>query len=543
MISLWGEEFQIPNKDEEIIKKVKSPKKNVESKTVEQIVKSKSLDIADKLPTIYSEVNRILGIYKQNTQIIKTKDDFVKYIDAAISNGIIAIDTETNNSLDPLTCKLMGPCIYTPGQKNAYIPINHTDLDHNRYEWQLTEEDVKEQFSRLDNVTIIMHNGKFDYQVIKCTCDIALHIDWDTMIAARLLDENELAGLKTQYITKIDPSIEKYSIDHLFKVPYEYVDPDVFALYAATDSFMTYKLYLYQKEILEKDEYSKVYKLFKEVEMPISIISGEMELTGISLDIEYSKRLHNKYHQKLDDVNNRIEQEMNQYKDLVYRWRQTEDANYHPTNKAGKPTKSKSEQLKDPIELTSTTQLSIFLYDILKVPVVDKKNPRGTGTDILEILAENNNLCSLLIEQRTILKMLDAFIDTLPTLISPKDGRLHSHFNQLGTGTGRFSCTDPNLQQIPSHNKEIRMMFCGKPGYTLVGSDFSQQEPRLTTAMSGCKEWIEAYNQGKDLYATIGTGAFKNTYWENMEHHEDGSPNVEGKQRRSKCKALLLGRP
>ena len=68
-----------------------------------------------------------LGHYAQELQLIQTEEDLVKYIDKCIENGKIAIDTETNNSLDPLTCKLMGPCIYTPGQKNAYIPINHVD--------------------------------------------------------------------------------------------------------------------------------------------------------------------------------------------------------------------------------------------------------------------------------------------------------------------------------------------------------------------------------------------------------------------------------
>lgn len=357
----------------------------------------------------------------------------------------------------------MGPCIYTPGEKNAYIPINHTDLDGNRLDWQLTEEDVREQFSRLSNTTIIMHNGKFDYQVIKCTCGLALHIDWDTMISSRLLNENEKAGLKIQYISNIDPSIEKYDIEHLFNIEYKYVDPEVFALYAATDSFMTYKLYLLHKKMMEEPQNSRIYKLFKEVELPIVIISGEMELTGVCIDEEYSKRLHVKYHQKLEIIQNKINEEMKNYQDLITRWRTSAEANKKEINeKTGKEKKSKNEQLNDPVELTSPTQLAILLYDIMKMPVVDKKTPRGTGTEILEVMAKNNYLCELIIEQRTTLKLLDAFIDTLPTLLNPRDNRLHSHFNQLGTDTGRFSCTNPNLQQIPSRNKEVRMMFCAK---------------------------------------------------------------------------------
>lgn len=70
----------------------------------------------------------------------------------------------------------------------------------------------------------------------------------------------------------------------------------------------------------------------------------------------------------------------------------------------------------------------------------------------------------------------------------------------------------------------------------------SQQEPRLLAAYSGDEKWLGAYREGKDLYATLGTGVYRNDYWDNMEHHEDGTPNVEGKKRRKKMKTLLLGR-
>ena len=150
-----------------------------------------------------------------------------------------------------------------------------------------------------------MHNGKFDYQVIKCTTGKQLKVYWDTMIGTRILDENEKsAGLKQQYIAKIDPSIEKYSIDHLFEgVEYAVVDPEVFALYAATDAYMTYKLYEWQKKQFEKPGHERLYKLFLDVEMQVMEVAAEMELTGICIDSEYAQRLSKKYHDKLDALN------------------------------------------------------------------------------------------------------------------------------------------------------------------------------------------------------------------------------------------------
>lgn len=541
--SLWGEEFVVatpPQEAKKIIDKVSNPKRV--STTTEKAIKSKKLTLDERLAIIEENVLRILGKYKENTQVITTKQELVEYIDRAIINGEIAIDTETNNSLDPITCKIMGPCIYTPGMKNAYIPINHINrYTGERLGWQLTEEDVREQFARLTNTNIIMHNGKFDYQVIKCTCGIALKVYWDTLIGARILNEDELAGLKTQYIQKIDSSIQKYDIEHLFaNVEYAVVDPNLFALYAATDAFMTYRLYEWQKRQFETPDCARLYDLFMNVEMPVMEVAAEMELTGICIDKEYAHRLSLKYHKKLDAIDRQIEEELLKLAPTIREWRMTPDANYHPPGKkAGTVGKSKSEQLSDPVQVTSPTQLAILIYDVLKHPVVDKDSPRGTGEDILKKI--ELPLCRVILEKRGVEKLLGTYIDKLPDCVCEKDGKLHAHFNQVGTDTGRFSSSDPNLQNIPSHEKAIRMMFKAADGNVFVGSDFSQQEPRLLSHYSGDENMINAYKQGKDLYATIASGVYKMDYWDCMEKHEDGTPNPDGKKRRSSVKGLLLG--
>lgn len=547
-MSLWGDEFEVPSEKKEVkkvAKKVSSPKDpKVETR---KAMKSKTVSTFDKLQLIYEEVNRVLGGYTSNTKVITSKDELSQYIDEAIRNGIIAIDTETNNSLEPLTCLLMGACIYTPGQLSAYIPVHHTHPDTDiLIENQLTELDIKEQFERLSNTKILMHNGKFDYEVIKCTCNCVLNIYWDTEIAARILDENELAGLKKQYILHIDSTQEKYDIEHLFQgIPYAYVKPEIFALYAATDAYITYRLYEWQKEQFNKPGNEKLFDLFMNVEMPVVPVCAEMELYGIEIDKEYAKRLSNKYHKKVDEVNAKIDAELSKYSDKISAWRLTKEANYKERNskpnKTGEFTykKSKNEQLENPPQLNSPTQLAILLYDILGTPAQDKKSPRGTGEEILQKI--NLPICDLILEKRGLEKLIGTYIDKIPECVNSKDNRLHAHFNQLGAGTGRFSSSNPNLQNIPSHVKEIRLMFRASDGDVFVGADFSQQEPRLLSAYSNDDTMIDAYKQNKDLYATIAAGVYKNDYWDNMEHRQDGTPNPEGKKRRSNCKSLLLG--
>lgn len=464
MTNLWGQAFEVKNskdKTKQILSKTKQPKTITNSG--DKLLKSKKVSDKDKLTFVQKEVYRILGTYKENTVVIKSYDEFVEYIDAAICNGVIAVDTETNNSLDPISCKIMGLCLYTPGQKNAYIPINHVNIDtKERLTWQVTEEQIHEQLLKLNQIKIIMHNGKFDYEVIKCTCDVALHIDWDTMIGAKVLNELERAGLKQQYIEKIDPTIEKYSIENLFeKLPYEIVDPELFALYAATDAYMTYKLYEYQLNEFNKPENQGLWNLFSTIEMPVVPVVAEMELAGVCIDNEYSERLSKKYHKLYDDVQIQIDKELKKYATQIANWRLTPEAN-HKEIKNGKPQKSKNEQLENPVKWSSTTQLAILLYDILKQPVVDKNTPRGTGEEILNQI--DLPICKLILQSRGLLKLINTYIDKLPECVSPVDGRLHAHFNQFGADTGRFSSSDPNLQNIPSHNNEIRMMFTAAPG-------------------------------------------------------------------------------
>lgn len=436
--SLWGDDFSIKNTKEadlELLEKTKKPLKVVSS---EKSLKSKKTSIEDKLAIIREEVLRILGGYAENTVVIKTKQQLIDYIDKSIQNGIISVDTETDNSLDPITCKLMGPCIYTPGQKNAYIPINHINyVTGERLDWQLTEEDVAEQFKRLENTPIIFHNGKFDYEVIKCTTGVPLKIYWDTMIGARMLNENEKAGLKEQYIAKIDPSIEKYDIEHLFSgIEYAIVDPEIFALYAATDAFMTYKLYEWQLKQFNLPDNKRIFDVFKNVEIPVITVAAQMELDGVEIDKEYATRLSEKYHKKSEELDKLIEIELKKYDSVIAQWRLTPDANYHPPKKAGSGEgKSKAEQLDDPVSISSPTQLAILIYDVLQYKSVDKKMPRGTGEDILVKLNEKYQipLCDLILQKRGLEKLIGTYIDKLPECVSPKDGRLHAQFNQLGT--------------------------------------------------------------------------------------------------------------
>ena len=611
MEGLFGADFEINLESKSSVKKLVkklTKEKKTEEIDPEKLLKSKKLSIKERLAIIKDRVIKILGKQIDNTITIRSLDDFSAYIDKAIQNGRIDIDTETDNSTDPVTCQMMGLCLYTPGEKQAYIPINHVDIDTNELlPNQLTYADCKAQLQRvLDKKTyIVMHNGKFDYEVIKCTSDITVPPNWDTMIGARLIDENEFKNkgmsLKSIYVSKVDPSQEKYSIDSLFEnIPYKYIPPELFALYAATDSMMTDKVYLWEKPFFEGEENKRLKWLAENIEMPIVQVTAEMELRGVCIDQDFGEKLKLKYNGQLAQIDEKINAELEKMSDRIAEWKLSPAANeksktyvsakskmtkekmeqMYPLIDANgeryKETKPKVEQLEDPINLASPTQLAILFYDILGCQAVSKKAPRGTGEEELEELLKKYpklEICKLILERRGIVKLITTYIDVIPDLAKHwPDGRIRYRLSSMGTDTGRFASggdfkfldkdgnrvtlNSINSQNIPSHNPEVRMLFKAAPGYRIVGSDYSGQELRLAAYLSQDKTLLDAYAKDRDAYAMIASAMFDVPYEDCLEFYPEGTEieidgkkiicgkkthvNKAGKERRSVGKTCVL---
>ena len=416
---------------------------------------------------------------------------------------------------------------------------------------------MKEEFQRLidHNTFTIFHNGKFDYQVIKCTCGLELPINWDTMIGAKLLDENEFsAGLKQQYISKIDPDQEKYSIDHLFKdVEYADVDPDIFAYYAATDALMTDKVYLWENETFySKPENKRVKDLFFNIEMPILQVTAEIELKGVYIDQELGARLKQKYNKQLEDLDKEINKILDSIKPIITSWRLTPEANertkqyvpaktkmtkekieatYTNIDSNGnryKVGKSRSDQLPDEVNLSSPSQFAILLYDILECPIVDKKNPRATGEDEIKEIADRLKnkadkdlkatsafaLCNAILERRGLAKLITTYIDVIPDLAKHwPDGRIRYRLNSTGTDTGRFASggnfkfldenenpvvlNSINSQNLPSHGDGslIRLLFQGSTQNHVVDlSDDNCYKVEIGDEVETASGWVNVKN-------------------------------------------------
>jgi DNA polymerase I-like protein with 3'-5' exonuclease and polymerase domains len=528
--------FKVPERagrsaDSSIAKRANSTKKS--STTVKG-----GGGLIERINTARALTEKNLGKYRDDYMVIQDIMTLVNYFDKIIENGIMSTDTETTG-LDPILDSIVGMSIYTPGKKPAYIPINHISyVTGIKIENQLPVHLIKEQLDRMNehNTKIIMFNAPFDIRVIRNQIGSQLTCYWDCYVGARLLNENEdsnaLKLLHQKYCTDGEGSASKFA--DLFKdISFALVPVPIAYLYAAHDAKITFELYEFQEpylnpnsELCVERELEDVAWVFHNIEMPIVGVVADMEDTGVAFDMSLADELHTKYHAEMEKQLQSVYDAVDMYK--------TEIDDYKLKNPGHK--------LSDPINLDSPTQVAILLYDIMNVGVIDEKSPRGTGEKILQQI--DNAFTRALLEYRGVGKLISTYIDKLPTCVNPRDGRIHCKFNQYGADTGRFSSNDPNLQNIPSHNKDIRKMFKATDGYVLMSSDFSQQEPKALAAMcrkDGDPQMYDVFMAGKDLYSEIASKAFNKPYEECKEFRPDGTTNKEGKERRSQAKSILLG--
>ena len=498
------------------------------AKTKSTVTKKSGGSIVDRVKMVVAKVESALGKYADETLVIQDEQTLSDYIDECLKNGICAIDTETTG-LDPLVDELVGVCLYTPGQKTAYIPINHLSyVTGQKVKNQLDAKLVGKYLSQLQGHDIDMFNAVFDTRVLIHGVGTRLHCTWDASLGARCLNENEpsnaLKKLHQKYILKGQEDAFKF--DELFTPQLFQITPiKTAALYAAHDPKITWEYAEYQRNIFKTRENLKdVFWVFQNIEMPCVDVVVDLEETGVAFDMEYNAQLQEKYHAILDEKEANFHKVCDMYKDEI--------ANY-----------SGDVRLDNPINIQSVKQLQALLYDIAKIePVIDKKTKQPSRSTSEETLTKlKHPLADAILDYRAFSTLVSTFIDKMPDCVNKKDGRIHCKFNQYGADTGRFSSSDPNMQNIPSHNKDIRKMFKATDGYIMMSADYSQQEVKGMAQMCGDEGMIEAFRQGKDFYAEIASVAFGYPYDECREFRPDGTTNPEGKARRAQAKSILLG--
>lgn len=483
-------------------------------------------------------------------ETIRTPERLKEYMDHCKQSGEYVLDVETTG-LDIYNDILVGICLYTPGETSAYVPFNHTDLQNIRLEDQMSEEQVRDimiPYLQAQELRCINHNIKFDNKKLAWDWkQIIVNIFWDTLIAGYVLNENEPHGLKplyNKYILHGKGSSEDYG-DLFEGIPFNYVPIEVATVYGANDGFKTYALYKFQAQYLREDhpreDFRKVYYVFREVEMPLIPLCTDMEMRGVEIREDFAKELSEDFNKEMVEVEAKCDAYVDQFKQYIL-----------DHNNLMRLTKGTCK-----INYSSPQQVAALFYDIFKLRSVSRKEPRGTGDKIIQKFlstakkkdTKKSREFAEFLENyqrfKEIKKLLGTYVDKIPQVKEPKINAVYTTYNQYGAKTGRFSSSDTvskiNLQNIPSKEKRIRKIFKARDGYKLVGGDFSQIEPRVLAFLSGDESMINAYKEGKDLYAIMGSQVYQLPYEDCREFYPDGTVNAEGKHRRTTMKSVLLG--
>lgn len=483
-------------------------------------------------------------------ETIRTPERLKEYMDHCKQSGEYVLDVETTG-LDIYNDILVGICLYTPGETSAYAPFNHTDLQNVRVADQMSEEQVRDiviPYLQDQELRCINHNIKFDNKKLAWDWkQIIVNIYWDTLIAGYVLNENEPHGLKplyNKYILHGKGSSEDYG-DLFEGIPFNYVPIDVATVYGANDGFKTYALYKFQAQYLREDhpreDFRKMYYVFREVEMPLIPLCTDMEMRGVEIREDFAKELSEDFNKEMVEVEAKCDAYVEQFKQYIL-----------DHNNLMRLTKGTCK-----INYSSPQQVAALFYDIFKLRSVSRKEPRGTGDKIIQKFlstakkkdTKKSREFAEFLENyqrfKEIKKLLGTYVDKIPQVKEPKINAVYTTYNQYGAKTGRFSSSDTvskiNLQNIPSKEKRIRKIFKARDGYKLVGGDFSQIEPRVLAFLSGDESMINAYKEGKDLYAIMGSQVYQLPYEDCREFYPDGTVNAEGKHRRTTMKSVLLG--
>ncbi|NRA89770.1 MAG: DNA polymerase I [Simkaniaceae bacterium] len=400
--------------------------------------------------------------------IVDTEEELKTLIQMLEKETSICIDTETDE-LTPTKAKLVGVGFCVEERKAWYVPTNGTlGLE--------TALKYIKPFLEKGNVSFYGHNIKYDLHIFKNHGIDLKSIDFDTMVASYLCTpQNNRHGLDLLTLEKFGKV--KTPIRELIgsgknqismrEVPIEKVGP-----YCCEDVDYTCRL----KALLEKElKEMELYEMLINVELPLIPVLCSMERYGMYLDAS-----------KLRSMSEHLKTKLEALEKGIFGF-------------AG-----------ESFNIKSPKQLGEILFDKLEIPLSGKK--KSTRADILEALKDDYPIVQKVLEYRVLEKLRSTYAEALPLQVNDETGRIHCTFMQTVTATGRLSCKDPNLQNIPIRSEEgrkIREAFTPEmEGWSYLSADYSQIELRLLAHLSQDPKLITAFNQSQDIHASTAATVF-----------------------------------
>ena len=428
-----------------------------------------------KTPDIPPEAKK--EAVRKDYETITTKEQLAKWLKRLKADGQFSIDTETN-SLNAKSASLVGISLAATNGDACYIPLTHglenTDLLSDAAPEQLDKAYVVNELTPLvsDNLlTKVGQNIKYDLLVLEKEALVFENID-DTMLMSFCLDGGKhghgMDDLALRHLNHECIPFKEVCGVGKSQITFDQVPLDQATPYAAEDAEITQRLYDLFKERLNAKGKESLRKLYEEVERPLVQTLVNMESCGILIDRGQLEKISLEFFEEIQKLEKSIH------------------------DKVGKA-----------FNVNSPKQLSEILFNEMGLTVKGKK-PKSTNVAVMEQLAdEGHDVAADILQFRQLSKLRSTYCEALVKQINPETGRVHTSYNQAGAATGRFSSSDPNLQNIPirtENGRRIRHCFIAKPGHVLMAADYSQIELRLLAHASGSKPLQAAFNAGKDIH-------------------------------------------
>lgn len=408
--------------------------------------------------------------------VITKQEQWAQWLTKLAECNQFCVDTETT-SLDAMQAEIVGIALAIEADKPAYIPLIHTDGSS-----QLSRDDVLSSlkpFLENEQISKIGQNLKYDYNVFKNHGITLKGIAFDTMLESYILNstavKHDMDTLALKYLGHKTIRFEDVAGKGAKQLRFDQIPVAKAAPYAAEDADITLKLHETLYPLLDE----RLRKVFHDIEMPLIPILADIERLGVLID-SHTLQQHG---ERLKARIKTLEEEA-----LVL---------------AGKP-----------FNLNSPKQLQDILFDQLKLPVL-AKTPTGqpsTAEAVLQELAYDYPLPAIILEYRSLTKLVSTYIDALPKRINPETGRVHTSYNQAIAATGRLSSSEPNLQNIPIRTEEgrlIRTAFIAPPEHVLLAADYSQIELRIMAHLSADKNLLTAFANGWDVHTATAAEIFE----------------------------------
>jgi len=413
---------------------------------------------------------------------IYTAEELHRVVAEISAASHFCFDLETTG-LDMFGDRIVGLSLSIREHEAWYIPFGHNADVRPRNDIEAEYASILRPIFENESIAKVGQNMKFDILFLRALGISVRGMKWDTMLLHYLLDAESRHGMNAmaeRYLNYSPIEIESLIGRGAKQLTMDMIGVERISEYAAEDADITLQLYNVLLPLIEKEP--SLLTLYRTIEEPMIDVLVDMEWEGVRIDSEALRTYSTTLSQQLNAIEEQIREVSGERE----------------------------------ININSSRQLGELLFAKMRItdkPKMTKTKQFCTDEEYLQSFAGEHKVVDLILEYRGVKKLLSTYVDSLPLLVNPITGHIHTSYNQAVTATGRLSSANPNLQNIPVRDdlgRPIRSAFVPSDDrHELLSADYSQVELRLMAHLSGDESLCEAFREGKDIHAATAARIFK----------------------------------